>query len=57
MTVFKRVAMTNLDKYVAKDSRLSGIKCELNVNGPQFFEGKGGGRACSPIGRDKQKSK
>ena len=41
MNVFKRVSMKDLAKYVKDPEPLKGIRCQLNVTGPQFFEAKG----------------
>lgn len=41
MSVFRKVPMKDLDKYVAKPEGVKGMRCQLNVNGPQFYEAKG----------------
>ena len=40
MSIFKKVSMTNIDKYVAPPESLSGIRCQLGVTGPQFYEAR-----------------
>lgn len=40
MSVFKRVSMRDLDKYVETPEPLKGIRCQLGVNGPQFYEAR-----------------
>ena len=41
MTVFKKVPMKDMEKYVETPEQLKGMQCQLGINGPQFYEAKG----------------
>ncbi len=41
MSVFKKVSMKNVDNYVKVPGELGGMRCQLGVTGPQFYEAKG----------------
>ena len=39
--LFKKVSMKDIEKYVQTPEPLKGMRCQLGITGPQFFEAKG----------------
>jgi len=40
MSIFRKVSMHDIEKYVEVPDGVKGMQCQLNVNGPQFYEAK-----------------
>ena len=44
MSLFRKVSMKDIDKYTETPAGIKGMQCQLNVNGPQFFEARSNNR-------------